>query len=285
MLATFLPDLGVDNWTMLKGIWGPHVWILAASMILTLILTPLCRAVAMKHRVYDMPDERLKTHQRPIPYLGGIAIFLGWAIPVLIIAFTQTAHPDRVPQQTAEVIRMMGGKVPETWVQRPQMLFWIVGAALLIMVLGLIDDLKGISPKLKIIGQVTAALLLVAGGVLFRAFPKALPPGLGGYALFPPDVWWVLGFCVIAQIVLVVGASNATNLLDGLDGLCSGVTAIISCGFLVLATSLLAWDLYRAPDAIPSHYVNSEIIVLMSFSLLGAVLGFLPYNFSPASRL
>jgi UDP-GlcNAc:undecaprenyl-phosphate GlcNAc-1-phosphate transferase len=88
---------------------------------------------------------------------------------------------------------------------------------------------------------------------------------------------------VAIQVTLVVGASNAANLLDGLDGLCSGVTAILCIGFMLLATSILAWDLYSTPGIGTVHYHNAEIIVLMAFALLGAVLGFLPYNFNPAS--
>jgi UDP-GlcNAc:undecaprenyl-phosphate GlcNAc-1-phosphate transferase len=122
--------------------------------------------------------------------------------------------------------------------------------------------------------------MLVAGGMTFRALPATMPPDMGGFALFPPDAWWVLALGIGFQVVLVVGASNATNLLDGLDGLCSGVTAFISLGFLLLATSLMAWDIYGPAG---SKYINSEPIVLLSFALLGAVIGFLPYNFNPAS--
>ncbi|NIA21064.1 MAG: hypothetical protein GWP05_03615 [Anaerolineaceae bacterium] len=100
--AWFLPDSGVGSWTMLQGIWRPHVWVLAGAMILTLILTPICRTIAMRYGVYDLPDERLKTHGQPIPYLGGVAIFLGWAIPVLVVAIKETAMPTGMPAATAE---------------------------------------------------------------------------------------------------------------------------------------------------------------------------------------
>ena len=278
MLALLLPPTNVGAWTMLMGIWQPHFWILVSAMFLALVLTPICRTIAMHWHIYDQPDQLLKTHHRPIPYLGGVAIFLAWLIPVLVVAGSQMANPDAIPRETEQVIRAVGQNPPERWIEHPATLFWICGAALLIMLLGLLDDLKNISPTLKILGQVLAALLLAAGGVVFLAFPAI---SVGNYTLFPPHNWLVVTLGVLFQIVLVVGAANATNLLDGLDGLCSGVTAFISFGFLLVATGLLAWGIYK-PDLAP-YYANAEIIVLLSFALLGAVLGFLPYNFNPAS--
>lgn len=341
MLASLLPESGLSPWAMLKAIWEPYLWVFLASLILTLILTPVVRALAMRWRVYDLPDERLKTHDRPIPYLGGIAVFLGWAIPVLLVAGYCTFRPEanRMSPETGRVMRMATGKyslsatetlreemarhrdtdatllaiegavedpvleqkrrdawqrratmaalskasTPDSlWIEHPGRVFWIVGAALLMLLIGLFDDLKDIPPKLKILGQVVAAIMLVAGGVIFQGFPRGMPHDMGGAALLPPGIWWVIGLGVLFQVVLVVGASNATNLLDGLDGLCSGVTSLICVGFLVLATSLMAWDLFRG-DALPVHYEHAGIIVLLSFALMGAVLGFLPYNFNPAS--
>ena len=341
LVASLLPDSGIGSWAMLRAVWEPHLWVFVGSLLLTLALTPMVRALAMRWHIYDMPDERLKTHGRPIPYLGGVAIFLGWAIPVLFVAVWTCARPqdNAIPPDTVRVMKQATGpyslandalwaeaadpntalqtaapdsgvrldswpdeireekllrrqKVAEAlrratqadsqWVEDPQTLFWIVGAAFLMMLLGLLDDLKDLAPKLKIAGQVVAALMLVAGGIVFNALPVGLPADLGGAVLFPGDAWWVLALSIAIQVLLVVGASNATNLLDGLDGLCSGVTAFICVGFLVLATSLLAWDLFRG-TTVPLHYRHAEIIVLLSFALLGAVLGFLPYNFNPAS--
>ncbi len=291
-LALFLPETSVDSWTMLKAIWNPHIWILTSSMFLTLILTPVFRAIAMKYRVYDMPDDRLKTHRRPIPYLGGLAIFFGFAIPVLVIAGIHSWHPSPLPSETQRVIAESDAvqaddeiaspatvveDVDRPWIEKPERMFWVVAAAGMAMLLGLIDDLKNLPPKLKIIGQVVTALILVGGGIRFMAFPAIK---LDGSMLFPPEAWWVVGIGLVIQIMLVVGAANATNLLDGLDGLCSGVMGFISTGFMLLATSLLAWDLFHAGGV---HYVNAQIVMILSFAMLGAVLGFLPYNFNPAT--
>jgi UDP-GlcNAc:undecaprenyl-phosphate GlcNAc-1-phosphate transferase len=83
------------------------------------------------------------------------------------------------------------------------------------------------------------------------------------------------------HFVVVLGATNATNLLDGLDGLCSGVTVIISAGFLILATALVAWAKYD-PAGEALHYEYTQPIMAMAFALAGATIGFLPYNFNPA---
>jgi UDP-GlcNAc:undecaprenyl-phosphate GlcNAc-1-phosphate transferase len=341
MLASLLPDSGLSSWSMLRAIWEPHLWVFVSALLLTMILTPVVRALAIRWRVYDMPDERLKTHHRPIPYLGGVAIFIGWAVPVLVVASVFTFWPEanRLPNETVRLMKEAEGpyslakdelwiqasdpeqametpapdsgrrlkdwpeeiqseklerrqtiagilkqatKPESPWIDHPTKLFWIVGAAFVMLVLGLLDDLIDLKPKYKIIGQILAALALAAGGIYFAAFPYELPSDLCGGILFSPGLWWVVALGVAVQVVLVVGASNATNLLDGLDGLCSGVTAFICVGFLVLATSVLAWDVFRG-TVVPLHYGNAGIVVVLSFALLGAVLGFLPYNFNPAS--
>jgi UDP-GlcNAc:undecaprenyl-phosphate GlcNAc-1-phosphate transferase len=81
--------------------------------------------------------------------------------------------------------------------------------------------------------------------------------------------------------MVVIGATNATNLMDGLDGLASGVAAIVSVGFLLLATSLTA---YANKDwfSNPVEYEYSSLIITVAFALAGATIGFLPYNFNPA---
>jgi len=95
------------------------------------------------------------------------------------------------------------------------------------------------------------------------------------------DSWIVLIACLAMHFLVVLGATNATNLLDGLDGLCSGVTAIISVGFLLLATALTAWAIYE-PSARAVKYEYADLVMVVSFALAGAVIGFLPYNFNPA---
>jgi len=142
-----------------------------------------------------------------------------------------------------------------------------------------VDDLRKINPWIKIIGQVLAAITLLSYGI-------------GGDTLhdllLPVDIrlqewfgWNIPGGITtlassLATIVIVVGCCNATNLMDGLDGLCGGVTAIISLGFLFVATNLAMTGGALYPEI-------DGLRVVLSLVLLGAVLGFTPYNFNPAS--
>ncbi|MDP6380393.1 MAG: MraY family glycosyltransferase, partial [Phycisphaerae bacterium] len=224
-------------------IWKPYLWVFITSLLLTLIATPIVRRLAMARGIFDRPDDVLKPHKQPIPYLGGVALFIGVAAPLLIVA---------------------GGGLCE----RSEALIVILATAALMLTLGLLDDLKDISPKARIAGQVVCALVLAFAGIRFAAIP-AWHLGDGEWLNFAP--WAFIAIGVIVQIVLIVGASNAMNLLDGLDGLCSGVTVIISLAFLLLATHLVVYfRFFSAP-----HYVSAELIIVLSLAMLGAAVGFL----------
>jgi UDP-GlcNAc:undecaprenyl-phosphate GlcNAc-1-phosphate transferase len=166
-----------------------------------------------------------------------------------------------------------------------QMPMAVVLGMVAIMFTGLADDIWDLGPRLKIAGQLVAAAALaienvgvrVAAGVL-RPAAVWLDPILGTdnlvYTALPEPwgdlIYWV-GTAIIA--IFVLGACNASNLIDGLDGLLSGTTAIASAGLLIVALALAAAD--DGPrDA-------SRVILCMA--LLGACLGFLPHNFNPAT--
>jgi len=145
-------------------------------------------------------------------------------------------------------------------------------------VTGLIDDIKDIDPRSKLLGQAAAGAILLLGGVRWAAYPNLewLPA-----LQLPEDSLIVMIVCLIVHFLVVVGATNATNLLDGLDGLCSGVTVTIAIGFLLLATSLTAWANPEWFDR-PVRYEHSALGIAVAFALAGAAIGFLPYNFPPA---
>ena len=246
----FFPDQSPPTLQALKILWAEHAGIFIGSLLITLLMTPVCRSVAVGLRIYDMPDQGLKTHGRPIPYLGGLAMFLGVVIPLAMA-------------------------IHAGWVQNTRALWAVLAGILIITATGLLDDLISLKPIIKIVAQVTAALVLLYGGVIFRGIPTAI----GDYRWIPDDSSIPLIAGAFVQVLLVVAACNATNLLDGLDGLCSGVTAIIATGFLLLATSIAAWSLWGGAP----QYQFAPLIILISMALLGAALGFLPYNFNPAS--
>ena len=242
---------------------SPYVYVFYAAFIVTFLFTPVMRSIARYFGIIDQPDAR-KIHTKPVAYLGGVAVFLGWMSGLAMSQFVFLQRQS--PGLSVLVVR-----------------FGIVAGACIIVALGLWDDVKKISPRVKILGQVVAALLLIASGVGTGITAHFLKPVIDRTDLFlgwTPDPvmfqWFVyLSSCALV-IALVVFCCNATNLMDGLDGLCGGVTAIIAAGFLFLAVHLAMhlggastnWDALR---------------VVLGLSLLGAVLAFVPFNFNPAS--
>jgi len=245
---------GAGPWLEILGkLWAPVVWVFLGSLLLSLLCTPVFRWVAMRKGIWDQPDEAVKIHQVPIPYLGGCAIWLAWTVSVVVYCLV---HPGFDWRAVGALV--VGGMVA--------------------FVVGLVDDLKDIRPRTKLLGQALAGVVLLAGGIMWFAYPSYRDVPLLNLG---KDNWFVLAVCLGVHFLVVLGASNATNLLDGLDGLCSGVTAIISVGFLLLATALTAWATYD-PTASAFKYEYSDLVMVVSFALAGAAIGFLPYNFNPA---
>ena len=246
---------------LLRAYWP----VLAASFLASLLATPLCRLVALRKGIVDKPDEFLKPHGRPIPYLGGVGIFLGW---VAGIAFALVAFSPA--RDVASASAVAGGPTIHM-----SLMLVILLAGSVIMALGLLDDLSVLSPRIKLIVSVAVAVLLLAAGLGDDVIVNATNQ-VGVTFELPRERWLVLTYSVPVTVVIIVGASNATNLIDGLDGLCSGVLAIISLGFLVLALHLhvhRTTELWNSIDGVR---------VVLSMALVGASLGFLPMNRNPA---
>ena len=247
---------------------SPYVYVFYAAFLVSFFFTPIMRAVAMHYGIIDKPDLTRKIHREPVAYLGGAAVFLGW---IFGLAMSRLVYMHRVG----------GGGDEHVHVQ-----FSIVVGAAVIVVIGLWDDIKSIRPKMKIAGQVAAAVGMLSQGVgLHAADPMLGVIGeriqlylhgsvVPGVAFFPPIVIYICSSALV--IALVVGCCNATNLMDGLDGLCGGVTGIIAAGFLFLAVHIA---MYNAPTSIAPDAVR----IVLGLALLGGVLGFIPYNFNPAS--
>jgi UDP-GlcNAc:undecaprenyl-phosphate/decaprenyl-phosphate GlcNAc-1-phosphate transferase len=239
---------------MLKTLWTPGIWVFLLALLAGLATTPLFRWVAVRRGICDRPDNAVKIHREPIPYLGGCAIWLAWTAGMILYLLL----PEARGKAGAMMTLMAGGLVA--------------------FLTGLVDDLRDLRPWMKLIGQAAAAGLLLAGGIQWLAFPEFSQDSV--FQVFSPP-WFVVGVCVAMQFLVVLGATNATNLLDGLDGLCSGVTAIISAGFLLLATALQAWAEW-GKEAGAQSYVHTDVTMVTALALAGAVIGFLPYNFNPA---
>ncbi len=213
------------------------------AFVVAVLSTPIAANLARRLGVMDIPDRELKPHARPTPYLGGAAICLGWTI-ALIAAMAQgiVAWPQLLPI-------MLGG--------------------LAFSIIGLIDDVWEMPPKLRLsLGAVITTTVMLSTGIGLRLAASFLHPL---HIVLPEWLEIILSF--LMGLFIVLGACNSTNLIDGLDGLAAGVTAVISLGFLVLATHLAIVEWARP---------GNPVRLVLALAMLGAVLGFLPMNFNPA---
>jgi UDP-GlcNAc:undecaprenyl-phosphate GlcNAc-1-phosphate transferase len=276
MLSPWLAQLQTRVYTI-DQVVPPYIYVFYVSFVVSFLLTPLMRVVATYYGVIDRPDNIRKMHTVPIAYLGGIAVFMGWLAGLAISQFL--------------ALHRMEVGWPTTY---PVVKFSIVIGGLVIVVLGLWDDTMGVRPWVKISGQVGAALFLLWDNVGIEAAKPTLEmlarrlaqaPGMmdimyGGALPGPGEPvvpGWLVTACSAVMVVgIIVVCCNASNLMDGLDGLCGGVTAIIAAAFLFVAVHLamVGGGIYTNTDALR---------VILGLALLGAVLGFVPYNFNPAS--
>ncbi len=242
---------------------SPYVYVFYAAFIIAFIFTPLMRMIAIYFNVIDRPDQKRKLHKSPIAYLGGVAVFLGWLAGLAI-------------SQKLQLHRIEPGWPTDFLVIK----FSIVLGAAVIVMLGLWDDIYKLTPGIKIAGQIFAAALLLYDGVGTTCLGPILIPisqKLTVYTGLPPiSIGIIQFFSSFLVVAVIVGCCNASNLMDGVDGLCGGVTAIIAAGFLFVAVNLAMFGggLHTNADALR---------IVMGLALLGAVLGFVPYNFNPAS--
>jgi UDP-GlcNAc:undecaprenyl-phosphate GlcNAc-1-phosphate transferase len=241
MLANIVDPYKSVNWML-------QFWpVLLVAFLAALPGTWLCRKIALKFGIVDNPDGVVKTHKKPIAYLGGLGIFAGFAASIVVgIVFLGSS------EHFSKHFKWLAG---------------ILGGGAIACFVGLVDDLLNISPKQKILGQVAAGILLIFVGIV-----PSLEHFWGPFGIYlPPWINYVIGVPLV--IIFVLGATNSLNLLDGLDGLCAGVTVIITIAMLLLSIHLVNLN---------ANNVGDTICFIISLGLLGAVLGFLPFNRHPA---
>jgi UDP-GlcNAc:undecaprenyl-phosphate GlcNAc-1-phosphate transferase len=190
---------------------------LIIALLLSLYFTPLIRKGAIRYNVVDSPDENLKKHREPTPYLGGIAIFVSF---LFTLAFTY---------------------------EFDQKVLGLLLSASIVVMLGLFDDLRVLTPRVKLAGQIIAALILIKSHVQIDI--KALPD-------------WA---DQIVTVVWLVALSNAINLIDVSDGLAAGVSSIAGMFLYVI----MLWG-------------HDETFAMLTLALVGSTFGFLAYNRAPA---
>ncbi len=201
-----------------------------SSFLLCLLLTPLCRDLFLHLGLVDQPDSERKLHLRAVPRVGGIPIVLACAGAFALLYWLFGNH---------------GGKI---YIQHSQILHAVLPASSVIFAVGLLDDLRGLKPWQKLLGQVIAASLAIYFGVQLST--THMPHIVG----------------IVASLVWLICCTNAVNLIDGMDGLATGVSLLSTLTTLVVA---LMYGRYG--------------LALATAPLAGALLAFLRYNFSPAS--
>ena len=242
-----------ENNTTFAEILRTYWPILVCSFLVSFVATPLCRAYALRKRIIDRPDDFLKPHKKPVPYLGGVAIFCGWAAGVLLAI----ALFDRAPEEAA--------RPRTTPTMDMTMMLGIFVAGLTIMVLGLFDDLRKASPVVKLAGTVAITVVLILVGLGTDTILIVLrSTGINPLDFQP---WVIFTYSIPLTLFITIGACNATNLIDGLDGLCSGVFGIIAAGFLVLSVHLHLWHDWHPWDVQR---------VTLSLAMMGAALASYP---------
>ena len=200
-----------------------------SAFFLCLVFTPLCRDLFLKAGLVDMPDLDRKFHLRAVPRMGGVPIVISYAAAIgLVLCFNP------------------GGT--RLYVQHQVLFRALLPATSVIFATGLLDDLFGLKPWQKLIGQFAGASLAIALGA--RLSLHHVPS-------------WA---CLVLSFIWLIGCTNAVNLIDGMDGLATGVGLLATLSTLLVA--LLSGNVGLALATVP---------------LLGCLLAFLRYNFSPAS--
>ena len=221
--------------------WGDIAVAFLLAFITAYVITPYTIRFAKKVGALDIPKESRKIHKKPMPRLGGIAVIVGFTVSVIylltVMSIEKTINLFGDEQYYIKMIGFFGGLV-------------ILGGFCFV------DDLKNINPFFKLFGQILAATVVVASGILIDKI--SLP--------YVDTIITEQASSMIITIIWIVGITNAINLIDGLDGLSSGVS-LISCVSLLIIFALNGSPL---------------ISIILITALAGAILGFLPYNFNPA---
>lgn len=198
---------------------------LLVAAAISFCTTPLIKLLARKVGAMDVPKDERRMHHRPIPRMGGLAIFLGFIVSFLIFG---------------EINREIQG---------------ILLGAVIIIILGVLDDILTLKALPKFLVQLVAAVIVVLHGCRIEHF---LGFSLPAWLSYPISVIWI------------VAITNAVNFIDGLDGLAAGVSAISAGTMLVVALLLV-------PDG------TAMISAILLAGIVGACIGFIPFNFNPAS--
>ena len=227
---------------MLGNMWGDIAIAFLLAFITTFVLTPYTIKIAKKIGAVDVPKDERRMHNKPMPKFGGPAIIIGFLLSTIYLLITSSIEGN---------LNLFGGE---------NYFIKLIGFLLGILILSFVcffDDIKGIHPLVKLTGQIIAAGVVVAFGIRINNFN--LP-------FFEGNIVLSNVFSIILTMGWIVGITNAINLIDGLDGLSTGI-AIISSVCLLIIFALNSSPL---------------VAIIIITALVGALSGFLPFNFNPA---
>jgi UDP-GlcNAc:undecaprenyl-phosphate GlcNAc-1-phosphate transferase len=212
------------------------------AFALSALLTPVVRRFALAHGIVDQPGESRKIHRHAVAYLGGVAMFGAFVITVVCLM-----------APTRQLVALLLG-------------------CLVLVVVGVIDDIRRLSPWTKLGCQVLAACIALAGGIGITAitnpFGGVIDLSYGRFAMSVGNWHWhIMPIANAVSIIWMVGLANTINFLDGLDGLAGGVSGIAALVMFLLAMTPL---------------VHQPAVALLAIILAGSIFGWLPYNFYPA---
>ncbi|MBS5477839.1 MAG: phospho-N-acetylmuramoyl-pentapeptide-transferase [Coriobacteriia bacterium] len=235
--------------------WMHFLSLFAVALVVTLITTPIAKRIAIKLGAIDYPDAR-RINKVPIPRMGGIAMFLG-LIVALIVQYCGTLAFDW----------------PSAFISHPSLTvnYWGLGVSVLVVfVTGLIDDARSLKPLQKLAGQLVAAVIAAASGLVIGNIVNPFGPGeiSLGWLAYPITVVYLVAF------------ANIINLIDGLDGLAIGPMVVAG---LVFSVYIYITGHVRFAQYLQLEYISGvgEVAVFCS-ALAGAGLGFLWFNAYPA---
>ncbi len=200
------------------------------AMVISFAATPVVKAFAVKVNAIDVPTDSRRVHDHPIPRMGGLAIFLGFLISIVLFA---------------NITKQVQG---------------ILLGSIVIIIIGVIDDILRLKAWIKLLGQIAAAGIAVAHGIVVEIISHPMALGGGGEYLTFGGV-----IAIIITFFWIVGMTNAVNLIDGLDGLAVGISAISSITMLVVAMM-----------------VSEGNVAVILAALAGGCFGFMPFNLNPA---
>lgn len=223
--------------------WGNIAIAFLIAFIVAFMTTPYTIRIAEKVGAVDIPKDKRRMHHQAMPKFGGPAVILGFLVSVCyLLTIMSIENSIDLFSEENYITKLLGV---------------LLGIAI-ITITGIVDDTKTIKPLTKLAGQIIAAIVVVYFGV--RIEHISIP--------FITETLKLSNTAVssVITIIWIVGITNAINLTDGLDGLSSGIT-LISCISLLIIFALNA---------------SPMIAIILITALIGALLGFLPYNFSPA---